>query len=154
VNQNKTFFRKRKNASIFRVSEAAPCGNLTPENRMDLDHPHQRVKRWPWRYFRPQEGALGPKKPISFQGRTVQAQQVDFESKTPEAWNNYQLEDGSTIKVKLIMLNVIRLLDEYGPTGEPVYQFQAQQIVSVTSPDELMRKPTVAQSPVGTKKAN
>jgi hypothetical protein len=74
-----------------------------------------------------------------FQNRTVQAQEVEFEVRSPEVWNTYVLEDGTTLKVKLVMLNVIRL-DEYAPDGTPVYQFNAQQIVAAQVPDALKKK--------------
>ena len=49
------------------------------------------------------------------------------------------LEDGTTVKVKLVMLDAVRL-DEFNETNDPVYQFQFQQIIGVVAPDKLKRK--------------
>jgi hypothetical protein len=82
---------------------------------------------------------VAEKKSIQFQGRTVLGESVDFEATSPEAWNAYKLVDGSTLKVKLVLLNVVRL-DEHAQDGNPVYQFQAQQIVAIDVPEMLKRK--------------
>jgi len=78
------------------------------------------------------------KKTYPFQGRQVPGQEIDFEA-TAEPWFHYKLADGSEMKVKLVLLNVVRL-DEYNPQGDPFYQFNLQNIVSVNVPDELKRK--------------
>jgi len=84
---------------------------------------------------------LGPKKQFKYEGRSVSGQEIEFEARSPEPWTNYILEDGTTLKVKVILLSVIRL-DEYSPDGQPIYQFTAQQIVGIQAPDELKKKPS------------
>lgn len=79
------------------------------------------------------------KKMYDFQGRKVPGQDVLFESKG-ENWNLYTLDDGSTLRVKLVLLEVARL-DEYNDRGEPVYMVSAQQLLGVQVPDELKKKP-------------
>ena len=79
------------------------------------------------------------RKTVDFQGRKVEAEVVNFEAKS-EAWNQYVLEDGTALKMKLVLLDVARVLNEYTPTGDPVYIFTAQQIVGSTSPDALKKK--------------
>jgi hypothetical protein len=81
---------------------------------------------------------LGPRKSYNFQNRQVFGQSVDFESKG-EPWALYALEDGTTVKVKVVLLDVVRL-EEYADSGEPIYQFSAQQIIAVQAPDELKKK--------------
>lgn len=83
---------------------------------------------------------MGPKKIVDFQGRKVIARSLDFTAKTGENWQQYELEDGSVLKVKAVVLDVTRLEGEYGAEGDPVYQFSAQQLVTVIVPDELKRK--------------
>jgi hypothetical protein len=84
---------------------------------------------------------LGQKKTVDYQGRKVSGEVLNFQATAPEAWNQYTLEDGSSMKMKLVLLEVVRLLDEYNPaTGDPVYMFSAQQIVGNTSPDNLRKK--------------
>lgn len=81
---------------------------------------------------------MGPRKTFDYQGRKVQGQSVDFETKQ-ESWSQYVLEDGTAMKMKVILLEVVRL-DEYSKTGDPVYQFSAQYITGVQAPDELKKK--------------
>jgi hypothetical protein len=82
---------------------------------------------------------LVAKNTYPYQGRMVPGEPLEFEATTPEAWSTYRLSDGTMLKVKTIVLNVARL-DEYGPDGTPLYQFQAQQVVTVQAPDSLKRK--------------
>ena len=82
---------------------------------------------------------MGQKKTVDYQGRKVEAEVLEFEAKG-EAWNQYALEDGSSLKMKTVLLDVSRLLNEYDDKGEPVYVFAAQQIVGITAPDNLKKK--------------
>jgi hypothetical protein len=81
---------------------------------------------------------LTPKKTYPYLGRQVPGQPVEFEP-TSEPWSQYKLADGTELKVKMVLLNVARL-DEFNEQGEPVYQFQFQQILGVVAPEELKRK--------------
>ena len=79
-----------------------------------------------------------PKKTYPFENRQVLGEAVEFEA-TTEPWSQFKLADGSVVKVKSVLLSVVRL-DEFTPQGDPVYQFQMQQIVGVVVPDSLKRK--------------
>lgn len=81
---------------------------------------------------------MGPKKTFEYQGRKVQGQSVDFTAKS-ENWQQYELEDGSQLKMKIVLLDVVRL-DEYNENGDPVYQFSAQQLIGIQVPDEFKKK--------------
>lgn len=81
---------------------------------------------------------LGPKKTLDVGGSKVVGQSVDFESKS-ENWNQYILEDGSTLRLKTVLLEVVRL-ERYNEKNEPVYQFTAQNIVGIQVPDSLKKK--------------
>jgi hypothetical protein len=69
----------------------------------------------------------------------VSGASLGFDAKA-ENWQQYQLDDGSVLKIKLVLLDVIKLDGEFNDNGDPVYQFAAQQIVTVVVPDELKRK--------------
>ena len=81
---------------------------------------------------------MGPEKTIEYQGRQVKGRSIDFESKG-ENWNQYTLEDGTVLKLKTVLMDVMRL-NEYNDNGDPVYQFAAQQIVAVQVLDNLRKK--------------
>ncbi|MEA1993147.1 MAG: hypothetical protein U9N35_01950 [Euryarchaeota archaeon] len=63
---------------------------------------------------------------------------IDFEE-INEEWNEYRLDDGSTLKVKLVLQKVVRL-DKYDNYGEPVYRISHQIIVRVTDVPEELKK--------------
>jgi len=66
---------------------------------------------------------------------------VDFENEK-EHWNVYKLADGSTLKVKLILVNVVRSRDQYDSLGNPIYGVTSQNIIKVLNvPEKLRRKP-------------
>jgi hypothetical protein len=74
-------------------------------------------------------------------GDLSDAVEVDFEEEH-EFWNSYRLSDGSTLKVKLVLLGVKRL-KKHLPDGTPIYIVNAQHLVrAVNIPEELKAKPT------------
>ena len=77
---------------------------------------------------------------INFQGREVDATEVDFQTRK-EDWNEYQLMDGSEVKMKLVVSGVFRIDSLYDDEGNPVYQIKSTNIAAVKSPDNLKRKP-------------
>jgi hypothetical protein len=79
------------------------------------------------------------KKTYNVNGKQISGQTVDVETSN-EPWTQYTLADGTTVKVKLIMLDAIRLDTHDENTGEPQYQFQFQQIIGVVAPENLKRK--------------
>jgi hypothetical protein len=64
---------------------------------------------------------------------------IDFEEKE-EHWNVYKLKDGTTLKIKLILVGIKRLR-KHGPDGTPLYMINSQNVVrAVDIPKELMAK--------------
>jgi len=79
------------------------------------------------------------KRKVNFQGREVLGEEVDFETEH-EGFNTYILHDGTKLKIKTVVADVLRL-DLYKPDGEPVYLINSANIVSAIVPDNLKRKP-------------
>jgi hypothetical protein len=70
----------------------------------------------------------------------AQSEDVDFEEKE-EHWNVYKLKDGTTLKVKLILVGIKRLR-KHNPDGTPLYLINSQNVVrAIDIPKELMAKP-------------
>ena len=70
----------------------------------------------------------------------AEGEDVDFEEKE-EHWNIYELKDGTTLKIKLILVG-IKKLKKHNPDGTPVYMINSQNIVrAVDIPKDLMAKP-------------
>ena len=78
------------------------------------------------------------KQKCMYQGREVEGEPVGFTTQG-EQWTTYDLLDGSTMKVKIVMLDVVRL-EEFNPNGDPIYLFNAQQVLGVTVNPELKQK--------------
>ncbi|MFC7230693.1 hypothetical protein ACFQMM_03490 [Saliphagus sp. GCM10025308] len=71
-------------------------------------------------------------------GEVAEFEDVDFDT-VSEEWNEYELEDGTSLKVKLVLQKVMRAEDKYTPAGEPIYQISSQNVVRTSDvPDELM----------------
>jgi len=77
---------------------------------------------------------------INFQGREVDATEVEFQTRK-EDWNEYQLMDGSVIKMKLVVSTIFRVDGMYDNEGNPVYQINSTDVSFVKSPDALKKKP-------------
>jgi hypothetical protein len=58
-----------------------------------------------------------------------------------EHWNEYLLQDGSVLRLKSVVTDVLKLDGKYDAEGNPIYVLKSAQVVSV-SPSERARKPT------------
>ena len=62
-------------------------------------------------------------------GRLVTGKKLNFKT-IKEEWNEYELEDGSKLYVKLALIDVVRL-NEFSQFGEPVYNIISHNLVKV-----------------------
>jgi len=69
--------------------------------------------------------------------KTVEGTLVDFET-VREEYNSYKLSDGSIIRMKTVVTNIIRT-EEFTPSGEPVYIVNSQNVLVVDVPEELKK---------------
>lgn len=76
---------------------------------------------------------------INFGGREVEATPIEV-NQSSERWNEYFLEDGSLVKMKLVLTKVFRVEGEYDKEDNPVYVIQSTNVTSVNSPKELRKK--------------
>ena len=79
-----------------------------------------------------------PKKRVRFGDREVDGTPVSTTS-TSEHWNQYFLEDGSIIRMKLVATEFVRIDGEHDPDGNPVYVVRSTNVLTVESPEELKR---------------
>lgn len=75
---------------------------------------------------------------INIGDRTIEAEDMDFQSKR-EDWSEYQVEDGYTIRIKLVVSSILKTADR-DPQGNPVYIVQSTNIVKVLPPETYSRK--------------
>ncbi len=73
----------------------------------------------------------------------VTGEPVTVES-TSEPWAEYTLADGSKVKAKLVLVEAIRLDATNPDSGDPLYQFQFQNIVGVSPHPDLRKRITPA----------
>lgn len=82
---------------------------------------------------------MGQKTIIKWSGKEVAAEEMEFKA-INENWNEYELEDGSRIKIKLVCGKIIKIENEYDDDGNPVYRLLSTNVLTVTSPSEIRRK--------------
>ncbi len=75
---------------------------------------------------------------INFGGKEVEATPVEV-NQSGEKWNEYLLEDGTVLKMKLILKKVLRVVDQYDAEGNPVYVMQSTNVSTINSPKDLKR---------------
>jgi len=62
----------------------------------------------------------------------VDGEELEFEP-LKESWNEYRCEDGSYVKLKVVVSKIVRL-DKHNPQGEPIYQIMSTNVVAATPP--------------------
>jgi len=75
---------------------------------------------------------------VNFGGRQVDATPVDI-NQAGEKWNEYLLEDGTVLKMKLVLKKVMRIDNQYDHDGNPVYMMQSTNVSTITAPKNLRR---------------
>lgn len=56
-----------------------------------------------------------------------------------EKWNEYRLADGTTLRLKPVMIAVFRADGQFTPDGEPVYNMKSTLITDVRAPATLTK---------------
>ena len=56
-----------------------------------------------------------------------------------ERWNEYRLADGTTLRLKPVMIAVFRADGQFTPDGEPVYNMKSTLITDVRAPAALTK---------------
>lgn len=69
---------------------------------------------------------------INFGGREVAATPIEV-NQSNERWNEYLLEDGTVLKMKLILKKVLKVEGEVDAEGNPVYVMQSTNVTAVSA---------------------
>jgi len=72
-------------------------------------------------------------------GTEADAEVIDFRS-SGEHWNEYLLDDGTVLKLKPVVTEILRVEGHYDQMGNPAYVLQSTNVVAADSPDELKRR--------------
>lgn len=66
-------------------------------------------------------------------------QKISIPFTADEPWTVLKLEDGSTVRVRTIVKDVSRMVDEFDSAGNPMYYLESQQVYFVAAPEALKR---------------
>lgn len=72
-------------------------------------------------------------------GRDVEATVMTFRTGA-EHWNEYLMDDGSVVKIKLVATEVLRVDGEYDASGNPIYLVSSTNVMAVDAPANLRRE--------------
>jgi hypothetical protein len=80
------------------------------------------------------------KRKVNVGGNEFMAEEIEFESPDGEKWNKYLLHDGTELKLKTIVAEVLRIEGQYTPNGDPMYTVNASIVVNTNAPEQLKKK--------------
>jgi hypothetical protein len=83
------------------------------------------------------EKSMGRKTKVNYQGRIVDGIEMDFKSK--EEWTIVEISDGAILRMKPVPTGIVKIIDQYDPSGNPVYVVQANNVMGVSVPEELKK---------------
>lgn len=67
-------------------------------------------------------------------GQEHDVESVGFRSSSGEHFNEYLLDDGTVLKIKLVVTEVLKVGDLHDPQGNPVYVINHTQVTATNSP--------------------
>lgn len=72
-------------------------------------------------------------------GREIVAEETVFRSPL-ESWSEYLVDDGTVIRLKPVVTEILKLENEFDANGNPAYVVNAQNVLVVSAPEDLRRK--------------
>jgi hypothetical protein len=78
---------------------------------------------------------------VVFNGKLQDATRVPVVRTNQEAWSEYLLDDGTIIRMKIVITDVLRIDGVYDGDGNPVYQIKSGNVASSIPPEQLRRLP-------------
>jgi hypothetical protein len=79
---------------------------------------------------------VGRKKRIRLGDQEVDATVVHFRGDV-EHWNEYLLDDGTVVRLKAVVREIVRLDGHYDEEGNPAYVINSMNVTHVSAPEEL-----------------
>jgi hypothetical protein len=80
---------------------------------------------------------------VPFEGKIVEGLEMDFKS-VKEDWNEYQVNDGVIIRMKVVVTNIAKIPDKYDPEGNPIYVVKSSNVLSTSAPEKLKKGSVVS----------
>ncbi len=72
-------------------------------------------------------------------GNEIEATIMPFQA-GGEHWNEYLVDDGTVVRIKLVVSEVLRVDGQYDEKGDPIYFIQSQNVTNVSAPEALRKK--------------
>ena len=69
----------------------------------------------------------------------IEADLVDV-AQANEKWSELLLEDGTVLKIKIVVKKIFRAKGLYDPMKNPVYAVESENVITVDAPDSLRQK--------------
>lgn len=76
-------------------------------------------------------------------GKEIKGIKVEI-TKEHEGWCNYELKDGTHLKIKPIIVSVVRT-NNFTPDGEPIYLVKTHEVIITDAPSNLRKANTNAK---------
>jgi hypothetical protein len=81
----------------------------------------------------------GRKKKVQLpDGTLADAEIIPFRGNV-EHWNEYLLDDGTVVRMKLVATEIARVEGQYDPEGNPAYMINSTNVTHVSAPDSLKK---------------
>jgi hypothetical protein len=71
-------------------------------------------------------------------GQPREVEEVGFRS-SGEHWNEYLLDDGTVIRIKLVATEVLKVVGQFDAEGNPAYFVKSTNVTNVSAPADLRR---------------
>ncbi len=81
----------------------------------------------------------GRKKKIQTPEGEIEATVMGFQA-GGEHWNEYLVDDGSLVRIKLVATEILRLDGHYDADGNPIYILNSTNVMTVEAPEDLRDK--------------
>jgi hypothetical protein len=72
-------------------------------------------------------------------GQTTDGFEVPVEESN-ERWSEFKLEDGTTLKAKMTLINIVRVPDAFDQMGNPMYVINATPTFAIVDVSEKLRR--------------
>ena len=72
-------------------------------------------------------------------GQEKEVEMVDV-NESREQWSSYYLSDGTELRMKPVMTEVWRVIDEYDQEGNPIYITKSANVLTVISSEGLRER--------------
>jgi len=82
----------------------------------------------------------GRRKTVRLGNQELEGEVIPFRGDV-EHWNEYLLDDGSVIRMKIVATEMVRVDGHYDGEGNPLYMIGSTNVTHVSSPDNLKGGP-------------